>query len=137
MNTLILYFDGRCPFCVKSMLKLRKWNTAGHLAFVDITQPGFDPAFLGADMAALNRELHARTLDGRVLVGIDSMLAAYTLVGRGWMVWPLRIPFLRPLLANLYRWFARHRYTISHRLGIRLPQGCDGDTCSIGSPFLR
>lgn len=137
MNILTLYFDGRCPFCVKSMLKLRKWNTAGRLAFVDITQPGFDPAFLGTDMTALNRELHARTLDGRVLVGIDSMLAAYTLVGRGWMVWPLRIPFLRPLLARCYRWFARHRYAISRRLGIRLPQGCDGDTCGIGSPFLN
>jgi hypothetical protein len=37
-------------------------------------------------MAALNRESHARTADGGLLVGIDSLLAAYTLVGRAWLV---------------------------------------------------
>jgi len=137
MSELTLYFDGRCPFCVKAMGKLKGWNTAGRLAFADITVPGFDPAFLGVDMAALNRELHGRRHDGAVLVGIDCMLPAYTLVGRGWLVWPLRIPVLRPLLARAYRWFARHRYAISRRLGIRLPPACDGDTCGIGNPFLR
>jgi predicted DCC family thiol-disulfide oxidoreductase YuxK len=65
------------------------------------------------------------------------MLAAYTLAGRGWLVWPLRIPLLRPALAAAYRWFARHRYAISKRLGIRLPGGCNGDVCGIGNPFLK
>jgi predicted DCC family thiol-disulfide oxidoreductase YuxK len=135
--SLTLYFDGLCPFCVKSMHKLMAWNTAGHLAFVDIARPGFDPSALGVDMAALNRELHAETPDGQVLVGIDSMLAAYTLVGRGWRVSPLRVRLLRPALAASYRWFARHRYGISKRLGYRLPPACDGDTCSIGNPFMK
>jgi predicted DCC family thiol-disulfide oxidoreductase YuxK len=134
---LTLYFDGLCPFCVKPMRRLRTWDTAGKLAFVDIAGPGFDPAQLGVDMAALNREVHGRTSDGKVLMGIDTMLAAYTLVDRGWMVWPLRIRLLRPALGALYRWFARHRYQVSKRLGMRLPAACDGDTCSIGSPFLK
>lgn len=64
------------------------------------------------------------------------MLAAYTLAGRGWMVWPLRIRLLRPPLAGLYRWFARHRYAISMQLGFRRT-ACDGDTCGIGSPFMK
>lgn len=134
---LTLYFDGRCPFCVKSMRRLRAWDAAGSLAFVDIAEPGFDPAPLGVDMAALNRELHVRTRGGEVLAGIDSMLAAYTLVGRGWLVWPLRVSLLRPALAGFYRWFARHRYAISSRLGMRLPAACDGDTCAIGNPFMK
>ena len=137
MSELTLYYDGRCPFCVKAMRRLQAWNTAGRLDFADIRRPGFDPSFLGVDMAALDRELHGRTREGSVLAGIDCMLVAYTLVGRGWLVWPLRIRFLRPLLARAYRWFARHRYAISRRLGIRLPPACDGDTCSIGNPFLR
>jgi len=134
---LTLYFDGRCPFCVASMQRLRGWNAAGHLAFVDITAGGFDPASLGSTMAALNRELHATTRDGRVLVGIDSMLAAYTLAGQGWRVWLLRIQPLRPALASLYRWFACHRYTFSRWLGYRPPAACDGATCTIGSPFMK
>lgn len=134
---LTLYFDGACPFCVKSMRQLRRWDTAGRLAFVDIAAPGFDPAPLGVNMAALNREVHGRTREGEVLAGIDTMLAAYTLAGRGWLVWPLRVRLLRPALAGCYRWFARHRYAISRRLGIRLPDACADGVCGIGNPFLK
>lgn len=137
LPALTLYFDGRCPFCATEMRRLKQWNRAGHLAFVDIAQPDFDPSPLGVDMVALNRELHSTTRDGMLLVGIDSMLAAYTLVGRGWLVWPLRVRFLRPVLACFYRWFARHRYQISDRLGYRSPSECHDGTCSIGNPFLK
>ena len=143
LPALTLYFDGRCPFCAKEMRRLQHWNQAGRLAFVDIAQPGFDPSPLGVDLAALNRELHSTTGDGRLLVGIDSMLAAYTLVGRGWLVWPLRVRMLRPVLAACYRWFARHRYLISERLGYRLPSEtraggeCHGGVCDAGGPFLK
>lgn len=133
---LTLYYDGNCPFCMAEMRRLSAWNTASNLAFVDIARPGFDPGELGVDLAALNRALHSRTGEGRLLVGLDSMLAAYTLVGRGWMVWPLRLRPLRPLLAMLYRAFARHRYAMSRWLGYRKP-ACDGDVCGIGNPFLK
>ena len=131
---LTLYYDGRCPFCIAAMRRLRQWDTAGRLAFTDIAAPGFDPAPLGADLAALNRELVARTGDGALLIGIDAMLAAYTLAGRGWMVWPLRVRILRPGLARAYRWFARHRYTVSRRLGMR-PVACDDGVCSTRNLF--
>jgi predicted DCC family thiol-disulfide oxidoreductase YuxK len=134
---LTLYYDGLCPFCVRSMRQLKAWDAAGKLAFVDIAGPGFDPSPLGVDMAALNREVHGLTREGKVLVGIDTMLAAYSLVDRGWLVWPLRVRLLRPALASAYRWFARHRHAISKRLGYRLPAACDGDTCAIGNPFLK
>jgi predicted DCC family thiol-disulfide oxidoreductase YuxK len=134
---LTLYFDGACPFCVKSMRQLRRWDRAGRLAFVDIAAPGFDPAPLGVDLAALNREVHGLTAEGAVIAGIDTMLAAYTLAGRGWLVWPLRVRLLRPALAGSYRWFARHRYAISRRLGMRMPDACSDGVCGIGNPFMK
>lgn len=134
---LLLFFDGQCPFCAAEMQRLRGWDRHQRLAFSDIAAPGFDPTPLGVDMAALNRELHSQTPDGRLLVGIDSMLAAYTLVGRGWLVWPLRVPGLRRLLATLYRRFARHRYRLSRWLGYRAAPACDGTSCSMGNPFLK
>jgi predicted DCC family thiol-disulfide oxidoreductase YuxK len=134
---LTLYFDGRCPFCVRGMVRLRRWDAAGRLAFADIAAPGFDPAVLGVDMAALDRALHGRADNGAILVGIDCMLAAYTLAGQGWRVLPLRVRLLRPVLARAYRWFARHRYQISEGLGLRLPAASDGDTCAVGNPFLK
>jgi predicted DCC family thiol-disulfide oxidoreductase YuxK len=134
---LTLYFDGHCRFCTAEMARLGRWNTGGRLAFVDITQADFDPAFLGTDMAALNLEVHSLTGNGDVLIGIDSLLAAYTLVGRGWMVFPLRIRLLRPLLSSAYRLFARHRYRISRWLGYTTPPQCAGDVCGTGNPFLK
>jgi predicted DCC family thiol-disulfide oxidoreductase YuxK len=134
---LTLYFDGYCPFCSAEMQRLRRWDTAGRLGFVDISTPNFDPAPLSVDLAALDRELHGMTAAGSLLVGIDSMLAAYTLVGRGWLVMPLRVPLLRPLLARFYLWFARNRYRFSHWMGYRPVSQCESGTCKPINPFFR
>lgn len=133
---LTLYYDGKCPFCLAEMTRLARWDRErnGVLAFVDIAQPDFDPAHLGATMADLNAQLYALAHDGRVLAGVDSMLAAYTLAGRGHLVWPLRVPLLRSVLSFLYRAFARHRYTMSRLLGYK--SACAGDVCVPGNPFL-
>lgn len=134
---LTLYYDGNCQFCLAEMHRLMRWNIASRLDFVDISTPDFDPAPLGVDMAALDRELHGRTADGRLLVGIDSMLAAYTLVGRAWIVWPLQVHILRPLLASLYRSFARNRYRFSRWMGYQPARQCEEGVCQPVNPFFR
>lgn len=135
---LTLYYDGKCAFCTTEMGRLARWDRAcdGVLAFVDVSRPGFDPAHLHASMADLNARMHALTGDGRVLAGIDAMLAAYTLAGRGYLVWPLRVPGLRALLSWLYLAFARKRYTMSRLLGYKLPAACEEGVCQPGNPFL-
>jgi predicted DCC family thiol-disulfide oxidoreductase YuxK len=139
MNTpeLSLYYDGNCPFCLAEMTRLRNWNHAGKLAFVDISEADFDPEFLGVDMRALDSQLHSLTNDGRVLVGIDSMLLAYTLVEKSWLVLPLRVKFLRPALSYLYRIFARHRYMFSRWLGYKAVKACSSDSCKLQHPFFQ
>ena len=137
---LTLYYDGSCPICAAEMRTLRAWNTDARLGFVDIAAPDFDPAPLGVDLAALYRDIHGTTGDGAVLVGIDTLLAAYDLAGPlwvRWLIWPLRLRIARPVMMRAYRWFARNRYTISRRLGLRPPPACDGDVCSPGNPFLK
>lgn len=134
---LTLYFDGNCPFCLAGMTRLKAWNHAGKLGFVDISEASFDPTFLGVDMAALDRQLHSRTDDGRVLVGIDSMLQAYTLLGKSWLVLPLRVKFLRPSLSYLYQQFARHRYTFSRLLGYQPVNTCSSASCKLQHPFFQ
>ncbi len=132
MTVLTLYFDNACPFCRREMARLRRWDRSGRLAFVDIAGPGFDPAPLGVSLAAMNTEMHGLRADGAMLVGTDAILAAYTLAGRAWLVWPLRVPALRPMLASAYRGFARNRYRISRWLRINgVRPACDGDRCQI------
>lgn len=134
---LTLYYDGKCPFCANGMRQLAAWDQAGKLAFVDIALAGFDPAHLNASMAELNLEIYSRTAAGKVLVGVDSLLAAYTLAGRGWLVWPLRVPGLRGVLSTLYRWFARNRYTMSRLLGYKAAPTCTDGVCFHGNPFFK
>jgi predicted DCC family thiol-disulfide oxidoreductase YuxK len=129
---LTLYYDGNCVFCRKEVARLRRWDGAGRLGFADIAAADFSPPSDDIDMLALNTQMHAQTADGRMLVGIDSLLAAYTLVGRGWMVAPLRVPALRPVFAALYRSFARNRYRISALLGAR---ACADGVCASKHPF--
>ena len=137
MNTpsLTLFFDGKCPFCAAEMTRLRAWDKHGRLGFVDMAQYDFDPSMLGVEMAALDRELHSRTAAGKILVGIDSILAAYTLVGKGWIVLPLRVALLRPMLAWLYRGFARNRYRFSRWLGYKAVPPCQDGSCQMRHPF--
>lgn len=138
MNTpeLTLFFDGKCPFCAAEVTQLRKWNTAGKLGFIDISEANFDPAPLGVDMAALDRELHSQLTSGEILVGIDSMLATYTLIGKSWMVAPLRIKLLRPLMVALYRKFAQNRHRLSRLMGYKTFPSCEEGVCNSVNPFL-
>lgn len=132
MATLSLYFDSACPLCSREMDRLRRWDHSGHLAFVDMSAPHFDPAPLGVTLAAMNTELHGLRADGTMLVGTDAILEAYTLVGRGWLVWPLRLRWLRPMLAAAYRSLARNRYRVSRWLGLgKAHRSCDGERCAI------
>ncbi|KWH50858.1 thiol-disulfide oxidoreductase DCC family protein [Burkholderia cepacia] len=128
-SELVLYFDGRCPLCVAQIRRLGARDAQQRLAFVDIAGPGFDPAPLGVGLPALNRELHARLPDGRMLTGVDGILAAHALTGRGWLVRLLRVPVVRGVLAPLYRRFARNRHAVSRWLGYRAEAACDGPAC--------
>ena len=83
-----------------------------------------------------NGKLVSQKQNGEILVGIDSMLASYTLVGKGFLVFPLRLKLLRPLLAHLYRKFARNRYRISRLLRYKSISQCDGKVCKRINPFF-
>ena len=133
---LTLYYDGKCAFCATEMQRLAGWDRANRLDYIDISQPGFDPSHLNVSMEDLNLEMASQTADGKVLIGVDSLLAAYTLAGKGWLVWPLRVPLLRDFLAWLYRLFARNRYKMSELLGYQAPP-CHGGVCQPGNPFMK
>jgi predicted DCC family thiol-disulfide oxidoreductase YuxK len=133
---LTLYIDGNCPLCVAEMHRLRAWDKHGRLGFIDIAQAGFDPARLGVELAALNRQMHGWTADGRWVIGVDSIVEAYTLAGKGWLVLPLRVPFMRPAYRAIYRAFARNRIAISRWLGVKPSPVCPDDRCAVkAGPF--
>ncbi|MFK0377934.1 thiol-disulfide oxidoreductase DCC family protein [Pandoraea sp. NPDC090278] len=130
---LTLYVDGNCPICMTEVGQLRARDHARKLAFVDIADPAFDPAPLGVSLEALGTLIHGWTADGDCVIGIDALIAAYTLTGRRWLVAPLRVPALRPAARVLYRTFAQHRMRLSRWLRVRNPGlGASGPSCTDG-----
>ena len=126
MSDLTLFYDSRCPLCAAEMRRLAGWDRQGRLAYIDMQGEDFDAGVYGTSYAAMDTELHGLTTDGRMLVGTDAIAAAYSAVGMGWLVWPLRIALTKPLWGAAYRWLARHRYRASRLLGY----GCADTVCS-------
>ncbi|MDC8832283.1 thiol-disulfide oxidoreductase DCC family protein [Alteromonas gilva] len=113
---LTLFYDGGCPLCAIEMRHLKRLNTAGKLAFVDIMDDDFAQRYPHLEWQALNDRIHGQQPDGTMLIGLDVTYQAWKLVGRGWVYAPLRWPLIKPLADRFYLWFARHRYKVSYWL---------------------
>ncbi len=121
---LLLLYDGDCPICVFEMRRLRALDRRGRLDRVNVAAPGFEPARYGTTLDALMGRMHAVAPDGRLLIGMDAIRAAYGAVGLGWLLAPTRLPGVRAIADRAYLAFARHRYGISRWLGMRCTDRC-------------
>jgi len=57
--------------------------------------------------------LQGRLATGEYIEGLDVTHKAWSLVGKGYLTFMLRLPILRLFFDIVYRTFARHRYRIS------------------------
>jgi len=114
---LTLYFDGQCPLCVAEVAFLQSRATSDRLAFVDVTQAGFLAAGHNISCEAAMAQIHGRTADGQVLVGVPVFAKAYQLANLPVLAWLLSRRWLMPLLQPAYVLFAKHRQAISQRIG--------------------
>ena len=114
---LTLFYDGQCPLCVAEIEFLQSRSTKDQLAFVDVTQTGFEAAGHQISCEAAMAQIHGRTADGQVLVGVPVFAAAYRLAKLPFLAWLLSRRWLMPLLQPAYVLFAKHRQAISKRIG--------------------
>lgn len=114
---LTLYYDGQCPLCVAEIDFLQSRNAQGQLAFVDVTQTGFKAAGHNISCEAAMAQIHGRTADGQVLVGVPVFANAYRLAKLPVLAWLLSRSWLMPVLQPAYVLFAKHRQAISKRIG--------------------
>jgi predicted DCC family thiol-disulfide oxidoreductase YuxK len=114
---LTLYYDGSCPLCMAEVAFLESRNTQGQLAFVDVTHTEFQSNVHGISCEAAMAQIHGRTAEGRVLIGVPVFAMAYKLAKLPVLAWLLSRPWLTPVLQPAYVWFAKHRQTISKWIG--------------------
>lgn len=108
---LTILFDGGCPLCLREVRLLqRRDRQRQRLAFVDIDDPGYDPAAHGGVgyREAMGR-INAIDAEGRLLRDLEVFRRAYELVGLGWLYAPTRWPLVGPLADAAYRFWASHR----------------------------
>ncbi len=102
-----LYYDGRCPLCLREMDRLAQLKDE-QLELADIH--AVTPAGDLPDRDTLLRTLHLRLPDGRWLTGADANVAAWQHTDLGhrfrWMRWPL----VRGAVDLAYALWARWRY---------------------------
>jgi predicted DCC family thiol-disulfide oxidoreductase YuxK len=117
MESLTIYFDGRCPLCLAEIHVLRARNRRGLLRFVDVTAQDYHEPSHGVSCDAALANIHARLNDQTLLHGPAVFAEAYRRADLTLGAWLLSRPVLQPLLAFVYRRFARHRHAISRLAG--------------------
>ncbi|WP_096086155.1 thiol-disulfide oxidoreductase DCC family protein [Agaribacterium haliotis] len=110
---LTIFFDSQCPLCAIEINELKKRDTEQKLDFVDIFSKGFASDYKQIDKKQALRILHGLTADGQLLLGLDVSHRAWSLLGNARLTGFLRWRPIRPLSDAAYRFFAKHRYSIS------------------------
>ncbi len=122
-----ILIDGECPLCRHEANLLRRLDRGrGRLCLVDITEPGFDAAEYGTSFDGVMGTIHGVRADGSLVTGMEVFRRAYAAVGWGWLWAPTGWPVLRQVFDAAYRFFARHRLTITgqrHR--------CESGRCAV------
>ncbi len=108
MNTLIVYYDGACPLCLREIALMRRLDRRRSIEFVDVSRPEAAAAcpIRPADLLA---RFHASE-DGHLLSGAAAFAAMWRAIP---VLRPLglaaRVPVVLALLERLYVTFLRVR----------------------------
>ena len=116
MKQLIIFYDGGCPLCVKEMRHLKKLDKNGKIQFENINERDFNQLFPEINVDDANAYLHGQLANGEMIYGLDVTHAAWSQVGKGWLIAPLRLPGIRWVADKVYLGFAKHRNRISKLL---------------------
>jgi predicted DCC family thiol-disulfide oxidoreductase YuxK len=106
----ILFFDGACGMCTRSVELVLKLNRTGELQAEPLQSPGATDR-LGISRARLLESGRWLDASGAVYSGAEAMNAAVsTAIGARFPLMLYRIPGVRFLEDAVYRWVAAHRY---------------------------
>lgn len=115
-RALTVYYDASCPLCASEMAAIKSHDARGLLTMVDCSGTN-GPLEACADVTAeaMMRSLHARTEDGRWLVGVPAYEGIFRAAGFPQLAHLAAHPRLRPHWDRIYAWVARNRHRLPRR----------------------
>lgn len=123
----VLFFDGECGLCSRSVRWVARWDRRGRISFAPLQgelarEQGFSRALV-ADGGTL---VLLRESDGRVFVRSDGWLEVARALGGWWRILTLGRIVPRGLRDFIYRQVARNRHRI----------GGQSDGCALADPAV-
>ncbi len=107
-------YDGECPICLRSVRRLRRWDSRGALGFIAAQDPSVPGRFPEISREALGDSIHLVGPGGKVWEGAEAVEVLINLLpALSWARFLFRVPLVRPLARRVYRWVARNRYRFS------------------------
>ena len=113
MSELTIFYDGRCALCSAEMKRLKELDRNNRIALANIFAEDFAKNHASINVEDANEILHGMRDTGELIYGLDVTVLAWTLVGKGKWVAPLRWPIIKHLADAAYIFFAKHRQQIS------------------------
>ena len=125
MADLTVLFDGSCNLCRASAARVRRFDHANRIEFLDVNDPVALQRFPQVNREEALRWMQAVDSNGKVFSGSD----AWARIGSrlpGWklVAWLLLVPGIRWLAGKIYAWIARNRYRWNREL-------CEDGTCRV------
>ena len=114
---LTLFYDGSCPLCQAEILFLSRRNQASLLDFVDVHSGQFDSGAIGISCDQALAAMYAQYDNGTLIQGAAVFPEAYRRANLPFLAWMFSRKALQPALQVGYRFFAKHRHTISSLFG--------------------
>ena len=106
-----VFYDGDCPLCTVVARWYLTATGADNLEFVNIASPEFDATAHSLDPLAVQRVIHALTPRGKVVCGLDALIAIWSeLPDYRLRARLARLPGVHFLLAAGYRLVAANRH---------------------------
>lgn len=107
-NKTEIYYDGSCRICHHGAERLKKTDLEEKFIYRDFSSGNFNPKEF--DLKDLDKAIHLKTTEGRVIKGADAMIYLLLQVpAYEWLGKLLSFPLIYPLTVVGYQMFARTR----------------------------
>jgi len=125
MADLTVLFDGSCNLCRASAERVRRFDRANRIEFLDVNDSSTTQQFPQVNREEALRWMQAVDSNGKLYSGSD----AWARIGSrlpGWKIiaWILLVPGIRWLAGEIYAWIARNRYRWNRAL-------CEDGSCRV------
>ncbi len=130
--SVVALFDGQCGVCSRSARWIGARDASHQVERLDLRDPEAAARFPDLSPDAVRAQMHVVTPDGRVIVGLDAVRAAFAVLPGWWLAASvLGVPGLHAVAGVGYRLFARNRLVFNR--WFPLPEGeqpCT-DACAV------